>query len=372
MTLTSKAALGKIAELLERNGIDPDDVGRVKKISAWEGFIKNPDGEIEKVDLTGIQLSPKWADGPDWPVVTVGPSVKLPKRQTQDRAIRAWRTAVILPDVQIGYFRDQRDRLHPTHDERAISVALALLRDVRPDVVVLVGDNLDFPELSKYRRTPTFQRTTQASIDRSATFAAQLRDAAPGAEIVWLAGNHEERLPNYIIDNASAAFGIKRGNAPDSWPVLSVPELCRFGEYGITFLPGYPANEYWINDRLRVIHGHKVKSNGTTAPMYLDAERVSTLYGHVHRREWAERTRHTRKGARTILAASPGCLCRIDGRVPGAHTGTDLDGVPIEATQNWQQGLAVVTFQPGDKPFVYEQVPIFDGWAMWRGEEYAA
>jgi hypothetical protein len=36
---------------------------------------------------------------------------------------------------------------------------------------------------------------------------AQVRDAAPNAQIIWLAGNHEERIPNYLLDNAAAAFG---------------------------------------------------------------------------------------------------------------------------------------------------------------------
>lgn len=365
--------VGRIAALIEESGIDPDDIARIDKISTWEGFYKDAEGNAQTVQMAGVQLSPKWESGPEWPVVQPGPVVRLarlPKAGKPSVSGNPWKTAVVLPDVQIGYYRDAKDRLHPTHDEAALAVALDITRAAKPDRVILVGDNLDFPELGKYRRTPSFQRTTQASIDRATTFAAELRAAAPGAEIDWIAGNHEERLPNYIIDNASAAFGLKRGNTPDSWPVLSVPALCRFDDHDISFHPGYPVGEVWINDRLRVIHGHKVKSNGSTAPGYLDAERVSTIYGHVHRREWAERTRHTRKGARTILAASPGCLCRIDGKVPGTHTGTDLDGVPLEATQNWQQGLAVVEFQAGDRPFVYEQVSIFDGWAMWRGREF--
>jgi hypothetical protein len=222
------------------------------------------------------------------------------------------------------------------------------------------------------RTTPSFQRTTQATIDRLTQLCAELRTAAPNANLEWLAGNHEERLPNYIIDNAKAAFGLKKGNAPKSWPVLSVPHLCRFDEYGVTFHPGYPANEYWINDRLRVVHGTKVNSRGSTAPRYLDAERVSTLYGHVHRREWAERTRHTRQGPRTVLAASAGCLARIDGAVPSTKGGVDLNGQPIAVTEDWQQGLFIVHYKPGDGAFVIEPVSIFDGWAMYRGKEFAA
>ena len=369
---TAKDRLGKIADLLERNNIDIEDVGAVQKINVWQGFYKDAAGEAHTVDMSGITLSPKWAEGPAWPVIQPGPAVRVNKPTKRKTSTSSWKTAVVLPDIQFGFYRDTRDRLHPTHDEAALAVALQVVRDVRPDRVVMVGDNADFPELSKYRLSPAFQRTTQATIDRMTTFCGELRDAAPEAEADWIAGNHEERLPNYILDNAKAAFGLKKGNAPDSWPVLSVPELCRFDEFQIRFHPGYPANEVWVNDRLRVIHGNKVNSNGSTAIKYLDSERVSTIYGHVHRREWNERTRHTRRGPRTIMAASPGCLCRIDGKVPSTNGGTDLDGVPMANSENWQQGVAVVHYQPGDKPFVYEQVAIHDGWAMYQGKEYAA
>jgi hypothetical protein len=237
----------------------------------------------------------------------------------------------------------------------------------------MVGDNLDLPEFStKYLTTAPFQRTTQAAIDRATLLAAQVRRAAPRARIVWLAGNHEERLPRMIASNAAAAFGLRKGNMPDSWPVLSVPFLCRFDEYDVEFVPGYPASSYWINERLRVIHGDKVNSNGVTATRYLGSEKVSVLYGHIHRIEWAERTREDYDGPRTILAASPGCLARTDGAVPSVKGGTDLDGRPLTRHEDWQQGMCVVDFEPGDGRFYLEMVPIRDRHCRWRGIEYGA
>jgi hypothetical protein len=274
--------------------------------------------------------------------------------------------------MQVGYFRTATNDLEPIHDEDAVAVALAIVKAEQPTKVVLVGDNLDGAEFGKYRLTPAFQRTTQATIDRLALLCAQLRAAAPSAEIVWLAGNHEERLPNYLLDNAAAAYGLRKGGVPDGWPVMSVPYLCRFDEYGIVYLPGYPASSFWINERLRVIHGDKVASGGSTAHKYLATEKTSVIYGHVHRREWAERTRTDYHGARTILAASPGCLARTDGVVPSTKGGTDLDGRPLIRHEDWQQGLSVVRYEQGDGRFVYQQVAIHDGWAMHEGKEYRA
>ena len=364
------ATLGKIAELLERNGIDVDDVGKVAKINLWQGFYKDAEGEAHTVDMAGVQLSPHWAEGPQWPVVQQGPSVKLPARKVKPTRSDGWHDCVILPDMQVGYYRARSGELEPIHDEAAIAVALAICADINPSLVVLVGDNLDGAELGKYRTSPAYQQTTQAAVDRLATLCAELRQAAPNARIVWLAGNHEERLPRYILDNAVAAFGLRKGNAPESWPVLSLPYLARMDEHDVEFVPGYPASAFWINDRLRVIHGDRVASGGSTAHKYLGNEKVSVIYGHIHRREYAARTREDRDGPKEIMAASPGCLATISGAVPSTKGGLDLDGRPMARIEDWQQGIGVVTYQDGDGLFTYHNIAIHDGWAMWAGKEY--
>lgn len=364
----SRATLGKLAELLERSGIDLDDVARVQKVRAWQGFYKGDDGEAHTVDMHGIELVPSWADGPQWPVAKPGPVVRLPKAKATTAPV-GWPNAVVLPDMQIGYFHGP-DGLEPTHDEAAIAAALAVTKAAKPAVVVLVGDNLDLPEFGRYRLTPAFMRTTQPAIDRATTLCAELRRAAPNARIVWLAGNHEERLPNWLLDNAAAAHGLRQGNTPESWPVMSVPFLTRMDDHDIEYRPGYPASHYWITERLKVVHGELVRSNGSTAAAYLSREKTSSIFGHVHRREYAARTRDDHDGPREIMAASPGCLCRIDGAVPSVKGGVDLDGRPLRRSEDWQQGLAVVPFDPDSGHFDYEQVAIRQGVARWRGREY--
>jgi hypothetical protein len=360
--------LGKLVDLFDRQGIDINEVGQIKRVSVYQSLTKNEEGEAEIHDLMGVQFSPAWETGPQWPVIQQGPAHKLPPRKATSEKPQDWLTAVILPDMQIGFYRRTDGNLEPTHDPVAIDLSIALLKKLNPAKIVMHGDNLDLPEMGKYRLSPAFGQTTQAAIDYATELVARLRDAAPNAEISWLAGNHEERLVNYLLDNAKAAFGLKQGGKPEGWPVLSVPFLCRFDEYGITYHPGYPAGQVWINQKLRCIHGTKAKSNGSTAHQYLAHEKTSVLYGHVHRREWAEQTREDYDGPKTILAASAGCLARCDGAVPSTKGGIDLDGRPLTVTENWQQGLAVVTYQEGDAPFNLELVPIRDGQMMYRGQ----
>jgi len=369
----SRRILNAIEEMIRAKGIDISDIGSIKKVSIYQQVTKDAEGDFQVHDLQAIQFSPAWEEGPKWELPKPGPPVQIQKSEVKPRNASDKKTAIIVPDIQIGYFRDIDGELVPTHDEKAIAIMMSMVNDIRPDQIVLLGDNLDLPEFGKYRLSPAFALTTQASIDRATTLCAELRSAAPKAKIVWLAGNHEERLTNYILDNAKAAFGITKGNTPKAWPDMSIPSLCRMEEYGVGFESGYPAGRYLLNNQLACIHGTRVRSRGSTAHIYLNEQKLSVIYGHIHRIELAYRTRHDWDGARTIMAASPGTLARIDGAVPSTKGGVDAWGRPKTVVEDWQQGVGLVTYEETGKNFFsYEVVTIYDGYAMFRGREYDA
>lgn len=378
----SKKTVNAIAEMLARKGIDPSEIGRVNKVSVYQQVTKDEAGDFMVHDLQAIQFSPKWEEGPEWPVIQQGPKIQLQKSKTKVSRPKGWEEAVIVPDIQIGFYKKDNEstELEPIHDEKAISVALQLIEDINPNQVVMVGDNLDFAEFGKYLTAAPFKQLVQAAIDRATMLCAQIRSAAPNAKISWIAGNHEARMARYIQSNAEAAFGITRGKLSsqlrEKWPVLSVPYLCRMDEYGIDYIPGYPESYVALNENLMVIHGNKVTSNGSTTTKYLNDAHVSVIYGHIHRTEYAYRTRLSKNGPRTVMAASPGCLCRIDGAVPSTKSGADEFGRPmLMGAENWQQGMAVVQYQPpgvGNEWFNYEPMWIYNGRGFFRGKEYAS
>jgi metallophosphoesterase superfamily enzyme len=378
----SKKTVNAIAEMLARKGIDPSEIGRVNKVSVYQQVTKDEAGDFMVHDLQAIQFSPKWEEGPEWPVIQQGPKIQLQKSKTKVSRPKGWEEAVIVPDIQIGFYKKDNEstELEPIHDEKAISVALQLIEDINPNQIVMVGDNLDFAEFGKFLTAAPFKQLVQAAIDRATMLCAQIRSAAPNAKISWIAGNHEARMSRYIQTNAEAAFGITRGKMSselrEKWPVLSVPYLCRMDEYDIDYIPGYPESYVALNENLMVIHGNKVTSNGSTTTKYLNDAHVSVIYGHIHRTEYAYRTRLSKNGPRTVMAASPGCLCRIDGAVPSTKSGADEFGRPmLMGAENWQQGMAVVQYQPpgvGNEWFNYEPMWIYNGRGFFRGKEYSS
>jgi metallophosphoesterase superfamily enzyme len=384
---TKKQLINSIMEMIKTKNIDIDEIGDISKVTLRQNISTDKNGELQTKTNFAVQLSPKWATGPEWPLVTTAPkpAKQRQKSKTKSQGKNGWETAVIIPDIQFGFYKTgaaHDAKLVAIHDDSAISVALQVISDVNPDLIVMVGDNLDFAEFGKYLTAPTFKQMIQPALDRAAEFLQDLRLVAPKAKIVWIQGNHEKRLPSYIQANAEAAFGLTRGINPknnelrDRWPVLSLPVLLWMDELDIEYLSGYPEAAYYVNSNLRIVHGDKVVSNGSTTNKYLNTNSVSVIYGHIHRNELAYQTRETDQGPRTIMAASPGCLCRIDGAVPSVKSGLNEHGVPIlQGAENWQQGLGIVQYQPkgvGGEYFNYEPMWIFNGRGMFRGKEYFA
>lgn len=381
-------SLRRIRELLENNGVDPEMIGAVKavRLNEWEVAAKTgPKGgpktlESKTLSAASIILEPSWATGPEWPVVDAARpvSVRVPKRTMGPTLLKnGWRTALLIPDPQIGFRRMSDGSLDPFHDERALYIAMQIAEAERPNVIAWTGDFLDFAPMStKFRREPGFALTTQPGLDAGYAYLAIAAELCESQ--FMLSGNHDIRLQNMVIDNAQAAFGLRPGgSAPDTWPDLSVQRLLRMDEVNCEYVGAYPAGARYLNDNLAVIHGAALGNKmRTAAQMVVDEERVSVLHGHTHRRAMAAKTRNSRGEAKHSVAYSPGCTCRTDGAVPSTRSQIDAFGRPVTIFEDWQNGVGVIRYEEGDGRFHIEDVPIFVdhkfnyAWAIHGGQEF--
>jgi predicted phosphodiesterase len=313
---------------------------------------------------------------PLWnPITNAKPTIVRSNIPTPKNAM-GWKTAVVLPDTQIGFRQFEDGTLDPFHDVHAMDVAIQVVEyeqfNSGVQQVVNLGDFLDLPSQGRFAQEATFANTTQLAIDAGHLFLAQQRAAAPDAEIVLIEGNHDRRLQNFVEVNALAAFGLKRAQAPNSLPVMSLPFLLRLDELNVTYIDSYPAGKHWIADNLRAIHGNKVRSNGSTAAAYTnDMGHISTIFGHTHRLEIQSRTTWDRVGKIRSMAISPGCLCRVDGAVPSVNGAIGVDGRPAQEFENWQQGVAVIKYKDSGEFFV-NLVQIDDGRTVYEGKEFVS
>ncbi|HZV27085.1 MAG TPA: hypothetical protein VFG00_12435, partial [Acidothermaceae bacterium] len=371
-----KLLIGKIAELLVRSGIDADDVAKINKVNLWQAMSKDDDGNPVVTDLVGVQLSPAFAEGPSWPVVQqAAPCVVKHESRAKVRKASDIRVTALLPDTQTGYRRLDDGTLIPMHDEQAMACTLEILADVRPHRIIHMGDGIDLAEWSsKFLVLPEFVLTTQPAIDREHRWLVECL-AAAGSQVDeqdYLEGNHDNRLAQMIARNAMAALRLRQANAPEGWPVMSLPHLLRLDELGIRYVDGYPAGRVKVADAhgsqtaLYALHGERLSMEKQAK-----SERVSTIQGHAHHFSHHSETYDLGGGvAAEVESWSIGSLCRRDGAVPSTKGGTGVRGNFIERVESWQHGIAVVTESPDG--WDVEPVRIREGRAYWREREYAA
>ena len=290
-------------------------------------------------------------------------NLRMPRPPKRDKG--ECRTAFIFPDIQF-----------PFHDAAAVDVAEQLAAYVEQtegiDDIIWLGDDLDFPEVGKHRSAPGLLGSMQDGIELCYQHKARVRAISPEARAFWLQGNHEQRLVNWLVDNAVQLIGLRRAG-DETEPVLSVEFLCRTAELNIEVVGPYPEGRVFLTDSFKLEHGRFTGPHPEAK--YLGEMEVSTVYGHTHRAvlSYREVDRGPR-GLRSYFAGSPGCLARLDGELPSTKSGIDANGRPGRRhAETWQQGVMVVRYNPsgGELPDAYI-VRIINGTATWEGRRFVA
>lgn len=291
-----------------------------------------------------MSATPKHKNGsaPAWQPVERAQQVKLVTPAVAERAARpyGYKLAIKGADNQIGY-RQTSQGLVPFHDAEAMRLFAEICYRYQPEKIDILGDYIDLPAQSRWAQEAGFALTTQAAIDTGHEWLATLRAYCPDAEITVIEGNHDKRMQTFIEANALAAYGLKRANMPEEWPVMSLPYLLRLDDLNIHYQDAYPAATTWDNAHTRNIHGTKANSKGSTTSQYAhELPHINTWAGHTHRPEITYINVLGPNGeAIDSYSANPGCLCRTDGSVPSVNGAITLQGDSAPVVENWAQGL---------------------------------
>lgn len=106
----------------------------------------------------------------------------------------------------------------PISHQPSLKWAIQNVRDHKPDVIVLGGDQMDTDALSSHAKDDRWTIHQEWLAYRD--FLLELRDAAPGHQLVQLDGNHEDRINRGEV--AKAVRGALHYNnwLPDSGPSI--------------------------------------------------------------------------------------------------------------------------------------------------------
>jgi hypothetical protein len=237
------------------------------------------------------------------------------------------------------------DQHCPFHDPRAVAVALQIVRDFQPDLLVSGSDGVDFYAVSKFDKNPErFKVTLQDEIDCWIQVQRCWRDAAPSARRVFIPGNHEDRMRRFVWDHPGV-YGLR---------AMELKNLLELEALGIEYRP---EAEIVVGGRLVIKHGSFIRGHSAaTAKAELEGEKhsLNVLTGHSHR--GGSHFVRTRGGI--VQAVEGFCLCRLDPE--------------YILRPNWQQGIVLATVSGEEVAF--EPVLISGAGnsrlARWRGQEY--
>ena len=232
------------------------------------------------------------------------------------------------------------DQHIPFHDKKTVRAVNNLIGDYKPAEVVMIGDYLDFYDLSTFDKDPDRMFKLQKELDVAHSELEKMITKSPESRYTFLEGNHEARLIKYLRRNPEL-YSLR---------VLNVPNLLGLKDLGVKH---YDVDDDYVYKNFLFTHGDVARKHSAyTAKAHLENQGISGIAGHTHR--------------------------------GGSHYKTDLAGVkafyenfcmcdlhPVYTKNpNWQQGFSVVWFKKGSNRFHVEQIPIINNKFVFGGVEY--
>lgn len=214
---------------------------------------------------------------------------------------------VVLFDIHVGFEKKHvRGQLvtSPTHNSEALGAALSFVNDFRPDHIILGGDQLNFGPVSHWNRSKPqlvegFRVKEELDLFNTLVLAPLERNH-PGARKVWMEGNHDAWLVDYV-EESPALEGLM--------DVASYLELAESGwEY-------YSQGEIAQIGKCYVLHGDTLGTARGVAERAASRYRRNIRFGHFHHYSSATLVNpldvvdnHTAIGVPCLSACAPGYL----------------------------------------------------------------
>ncbi|MEO0795934.1 MAG: metallophosphoesterase [Verrucomicrobiota bacterium] len=190
----------------------------------------------------------------------------------------------------------------PYHEKNILELAVREAKRFKVDCVILNGDIVDFYAISRWQTDPR-ARDFSAEVNLAREFFVMLRDAFPGAQIIYKIGNHEERYDIYMQSKAPEMLGI------DDFVFENILRLPRLR------IKTFDRLRHLQLGKLAIVHGHEF-ANGIYSPvnpargLYLKAK-TTAMCGHAH-----QESKHSERAldGREIGTWSVGCCCDLKPR----------------------------------------------------------
>lgn len=154
----------------------------------------------------------------------------------------------------------------PFQDDDAIKAFFRFLKENTVDTIILNGDIIDCYDVSRFDKDISRMNSLQKEINLVNKFFSRMREINPEAKIIFIKGNHEDRIERYL----------KKHNELFSLDVLKIPNLLNLEKYNIEY-----CDKFFKLGSLKITHGSIVrKFSGYTAHAEMDKNDCSGISGH--------------------------------------------------------------------------------------------
>lgn len=204
----------------------------------------------------------------------------------------------------------------PGNESVALRAFKKLCKDLKPAAVILNGDVLDFPQIS--RHSAIMWETQPVPVEEIEAAQDHLNDIVKSvgrAHKVWTIGNHDARFEAFISQHAHQLKGIKGSSLIDHFALW------------------HKVWSVWINDDIVIKHRFK---GGIHAPHNNTVNAGKSMFtGHLHSQKVTPFTDYngTRYGVDT------GCVADTQAKAFVNYT--------EDNPKNWVSGFAVLKFING-------------------------
>lgn len=196
-----------------------------------------------------------------------------------------------------------------SEDKEALNLAVSFIRDEKPDTIVLNGDILDADNLSDFLRNPVKKDSLLSEIEATKSFLSILRVICPYANIVFIEGNHEDRLRKLLW---------KHPIILSLTPNVTFQSILDLDLFRIKWLP---YGDQFVYRKCVFTHG--VKTSKACGVDNIISYGGSGTSGHTHRLTLSGKT----VLGNTFYWVESGCLC-------------NLKPDYVKGIADWQHGFA--------------------------------
>ena len=342
-TLTGDGDLADTDALLRSRNLSPDEWEIVHAtVNEWDGA----DGEIKRQFKLTLRRKPSLA--------FIFPATDVKQRPRPKKRDGGASSLVVFASDQ-----------HAPYEDRELHQAfLSFLHETKPDEVILGGDTLDNPAISRHRDNPAWSASAQDCIQGAFNVISDYRDAAPDARFRKLLGNHDIRLETELLSRAERMYGLKPAEIVDEEqrPALSLHRLLHLDRLNVELVEpplegdNYEHAQAVISPNLGARHGWLTGDKG--AERTIERLGHSVIVGHTHHQRMTKRTLwDIDRRPRMVVAVEAGCMCRIEG------------GLGYSVNANWQQGFATANVWP-DGTFKVDVGTWVGGHLYWRDRRW--